>query len=138
MTDLNKKELIDNVRQNSLLKEEIDNLTKRQSDIKERINKTVVAFGEEDDRGHIVIDIDDEVTGITKVMRQKRVSKSLDQSVAEELLEQKGLKDRCLQPIYVLNEEQIMSAYYEGLLTEEDIDKMFPGKVTWALVMTKN
>ena len=138
MNDLDKKELINHVRQTSLLKEEIDNLTKRQSEIKERITKDVISFGEEDDRGHIVIEIDDEVTGITKVMRQKRVSKSLDQSVAEDLLAEKGLKERCLQPIYILNEEQIMAAYYEGLLTEEDIDKMFPAKVTWALVMAKN
>jgi hypothetical protein len=31
-----------------------------------------------------------------------------------------------------------MAAYYEGLVTEEDIDKMFPAKITWALVMSKS
>lgn len=135
---MDKKELINNVRQNVILKDEIDNLTKRQTEIKSRITETVIAMGEEDDRGHVVVEIDDEVSGIAKVMRQKRVTKSLDQQIAEDLLEKKGLKERCLQPVYVLNEEQIMAAYYEGLLTEEDIDTMFPAKITWALVMAKN
>lgn len=135
---MDKQELINNVRQNSVLKEEIDNLTKRQTEVKGRITEAVLSLGEEDDRGHIVVEIDDEVSGIAKVMRQKRVTKSLDTDCAERLLEAKGLKERCLQPIYVLNEEQIMAAYYEGLLTEEDIDTMFPAKITWALVMAKN
>lgn len=135
---MDKQELINNVRQNLVIKDEIDNLTKRQTEVKGRITEAILSIGEEDDRGHIVVEIDDEVSGIAKVMRQKRVTKSLDADCAERLLEAKGLKERCLQPVYVLNEEQIMAAYYEGLLTEDDIDTMFPSKITWALVMAKN
>jgi hypothetical protein len=36
-----------------------------------------------------------------------------------------------------LDEEEIMKAYYEDLLTEQDIDTMFTETVTWALVTTK-
>ena len=30
-----------------------------------------------------------------------------------------------------------MAAYYDGKLTDDDIDTMFPEKVTWALVLEK-
>lgn len=131
------KELIELVRQNVVLKEESDLITTRQKEVKTRITEGVDLLGEEDGRGHIVVDIDDAVSGISKVVKQKRVSKSLDESVAEELLESKGLKDRCFTMVPILNEEEIMAAFYEGLLTEEDIDAMFPAKVTWALVFNK-
>jgi len=38
----------------------------------------------------------------------------------------------------MLDEDAIMSAFYSGYLTEEDIDAMFPAKVSYAfLVDTK-
>lgn len=131
------KELIELVRQNAVLKEESDLITSRQKEVKTRITEGVDLLGEEDGRGHIVVDIDDEVSGISKVVKQKRVSKSLDDEIAEQILEAKGLKDRCFVMVPVLNEEEIMAAFYEGLLTEEDIDAMFPAKITWALVFNK-
>lgn len=131
------KELIELVRQNVVLKEESDLITSRQKEVKTRITEGVDLLGEEDGRGHIVVDIDDPVSGISKVVKQKRISKTLDESVAEEILQAKNLKDRCFVMVPVLNEEEIMAAFYEGLLTEEDIDAMFPAKVTWALVFNK-
>lgn len=125
------------VRQNVVLKDEADRLADRQKDVKNKIQEGIDALGEEDTRGHFVVDIDDDVTGITKVIRQKRVSKTLNMEVAEELLSNKGLSDRCVKMVPVIDEEEIMAAFYEGLLTEEDIDSMFPAKIVWALVFNK-
>lgn len=131
------KELTRYVQQNAMLKEEADRIAARQKEVKEQINKGIDALAEEDGRGHLVVDIDDPVTGISKVMRQKRVSKSLDMSIAEEIIAQRGLSERCIKMIPVLNEDEIMAAFYENLLSEEDIDSMFPAKVTWALIFNK-
>lgn len=135
---MNLQEIVDYVRQNVTLKERIDELSAIQSEVKKNLKQGLEELGEEDDRGHIVIEIDDDVTGIRKVMHQKRVSKNLDIEVAEALLKEKGIHDRCVTMVPVLDEAEIMAAYYEGLITEEDIDTMFPSKITWALVMAKN
>jgi hypothetical protein len=130
--------MIELVRQNVTLKDRIDSTVAIQNDIKERLRDGLKELGEVDDRGHLVVEVNDDLTGIKKVVNQRKVSKSLDMSVAEEVLKEKGLHDRCVMMVPVLDEEAIMAAYYEGLVTEEDIDRMFPAKVSWALVMSKS
>jgi len=132
---VDKSELIDYVRQNSILKDRLDELTSLQSDVKKNLKQGIEELGEADDRGHIIVDINDEVSGIARVMNQKRVSKTLDIEVAEKILTERGIHDRCITMVPVLNEDEIMAAFYEGVISEEDIDTMFPAKVTWALVM---
>jgi len=125
------------VQQNVLLKSKIDELTAIQSGVKKSLKGIIEEAGVVDDRGHIVIELPHEVDGITKVMQQRRVSKSLDEDVAEALLSKKGIAERCIKMVPVLDEDEIMKAYYEGVISEEDIDTMFPSKVSYALVMTK-
>jgi hypothetical protein len=130
-------EIIDYVRQNTVLSERISELTAMQASIKKQLKEGIANLGIENDRGHIVVEIDDEVSGVKSIMQQKKISKSLDIEVAEEILKDKGIHERCIQLVPVLNEDEIMAAYYEGLITEEDIDTMFPAKVVWALVTNK-
>lgn len=135
---MNVTDMIELVRQNVTLKDRIDSTVAIQNDIKEKLRDGLKELGEVDDRGHLVVEVNDDLTGIKKVVNQRKVSKSLDMSVAEEVLKEKGLHDRCVMMVPVLDEEAIMAAYYEGLVTEEDIDRMFPAKVSWALVMSKS
>jgi len=132
------QELVHHVRENVLLKERIEELTTLQNDVKKQLKQAIEELGETDDRGHVVVEIEDDVTGIRKVMHQRRVSKNLDIELAEIVLKEKGIHERCLTMVPVLNEDEIMAAYYENLITEADIDKMFPSKITWALVLSKS
>jgi len=132
------KEFLEQVRQSVMLKDKIDQLNSLQSEIRSSLKDGVKELGEEDSRGHIVVEVDDEATGIRKVMHQRKVSKSLDIEVAENILKEKNIHERCVTMVPILNEDEIMAAFYEGLITEEDIDAMFPAKVSWALVMTKS
>ena len=135
---MNIEDMLDLVRQNATLKDRIDSTVAIQNDVKEKLRNGLKELGKVDDRGHVVVEINDDVTGIKKVLNQRKVSKSLDMDIAENILKEKGLHERCVTMIPVLDEEAIMAAYYEGLVTEEDIDKMFPAKITWALVMSKS
>jgi stress-induced morphogen len=133
---VDKAELIDLARKNAMLKSRLDDLNSEMSDIKQKINEGIDQFGIEDDRGHIIVEIDDtEVSGVSRVMRQRRVAKNLDMFVAEQVLREKGLYDKCVTMLPVLDESEIMAAYYNEELTEEDIDKMFPSRVSYALVI---
>ena len=127
----------DEVRQYVAAKDQSDLITNRMSEIKKRITLAIEALGNTDERGHIVLDIDDDISGVKNVMKQRRVSKTLDMEVAEKILTARGIKDTCIKMMPMLDESAIMAAFYEGYLTEEDIDTMFPEKVSYAFIVGK-
>jgi aminoglycoside phosphotransferase family enzyme len=53
--------------------------------------------------------------------------------VAEGIIEQTGLVDTVYKMVRVIDEDALMAQYYEGKLTEEQIDEMFPTTIVWAL-----
>jgi len=125
------------VRQYVALKDQIDSLNKRKDDIKGRIFAVAENYGEPTDKGHIVFSINEETTGTKSIVKQRRASKVFNEETADTVLTTKSLKERCVKTVEVLDEDAIMAAYYEGLLTDSDIDSMFPEKVTWALILEK-
>ena len=130
------KELKNNIRQYLMLKDEMDILTKRQTEIKQRLIEVVDA-AEADDRGHRVLTVEDETLGDITLTRQRRVSKSLNMEIAEDILTKRGIKDTCITMVPTIDEGAIMAAFYENYLTEEDIDAMFPSKISYAFLLDK-
>lgn len=118
-------------------KTKIDSLTKEQNKLKEELSEYVIENGQEDDRGHIRVELPEEVEGYTSIQRQRRVSMGLDMDAAILILTKKGLGERCIKSVPTIAEDEVMAALYEGKLTEEDIDAMFPKKITWAFLPTK-
>ena len=123
-----------NVRQYLAIKGEINLLSSRQNELKARLDSAMEDV-EVNESGHRVLVIKDDVTGDVKITRQRKVSKNLDIDKAEEVLAKKGIKDACIKMVPVLDEDAIMSAFYEGYLTEEDIDAMFPSKTSYAFIV---
>jgi hypothetical protein len=119
------------------LKKQIDDLTKVQSEYKERLISFVESNGDTDDKGHIWYDLPEEFEGYKGMQRQRRVSQKLDIDAAQDILNDLGLSDRCIKMVPSLDEDEVMACLYEGLLTEEQIDKMFPKTITWAFVPVK-
>jgi hypothetical protein len=111
------KELKDNIRQYLALKDQLDLITKRQTEIKQRLIEVVDAV-EADDRGHRVLSVEDETVGEVTLTRQRRVSKSLNMDVAEEILTKKGIKDTCIKMVPIIDEGEIMAAFDENYLKE--------------------
>jgi hypothetical protein len=130
-------ELTREVQQFVALKDQSSQLTSRQNEIKKRLQQVLKTEGTENDKGHLVLEINDEVSGVESIVNQKRVSKSLDLDVAEKILLEKNLFEQCVVFTPELDESAIMAAFYEGKLTEEDIDAMFPSEVTWAFTLQK-
>ena len=124
-----------NLRQYLSLKKEVEVLTKRQDELKSRLKSTVEASGETDDRGHVTLKVDDEITGEVTLTQQRRVSKTLDMDIAEALLKERGIYDKCVKMIPVLQEDAIMSCVYTDELSEADIDRMFPSKISYAFLV---
>ena len=131
------KQVEDLLREYLKFKSLADDTKSRVDAIKNEITELVDRLGYEDDRGHRWLELDDAVGEYVSIQRQKRIIKSLDEESAEQILTDLGLRDRCLKTVEVLDEDAIMAALYEGLLTDQHIDQMFPSKVVWAFIPSK-
>jgi hypothetical protein len=119
------------------LKKQIDELTKRQSDIKPELMAYAEANGIEDDKGHYIYYVDEDVDGYVSMQKQRRVSFGYDEDAAKRILTDKGLWEQCTTQVRILNEDALLAAHWEGALSEQDIDAIRPQKVTWAFVPLK-
>ena len=108
--DLN--DIKSNVRQYLRLKDEVSVLTTRQTELKKRLLSSLDEV-EPDDRGHRVLNVTDDLVGEVRLTKQRRVSKTLDMDVAEEILKNKKIYDQCVKMVPVLDEGAIMSAFYD-------------------------
>ena len=124
------------VRQLIRFKDELSVINSRNNDVKARVMSALDDFPA-DDKGHRIFEYTDDIHGDIKLTKQRRVSKTLDMQVAEDILTRKGIKDACIKMVPTLDEAAIMSAFYEGYLTEEDIDTMFPAKESYAFLLDK-
>jgi hypothetical protein len=118
-------------------KKRIDDLTKQQSVIKAELMDVVEQEGIEDDKGHFWLELPEEVEGYVSLQRQRRATQKINPEVALHLLKARGLADRCIKTIEVVDEDEIMACLYEDLLSEKDMDDMLTRTVTWAFVPSK-
>lgn len=130
--------ILRDVREYVFLKKKIDDLAKEQNTIKAKLSDVVDTEGESDDKGHLWYRLPEEVEGYVSLKRERRVTSGLDLEEAERILKDKGLDTRCFRMQPVLDEDAVMACLYEGLLTEEEIDTMFPKKITWAFIPSKS
>jgi uncharacterized protein YebE (UPF0316 family) len=129
--------LIKDAREYSFLKQQIDFLEKQQKEVRERLFTQLDELGELDDKGNIIVELPEEVNGFGAVVKQRRVSRKIDELVADEIITEKGMEEQLYKTIRVVDEDALMAALYNDELTEAEIDLMYPQKVVWALVMNK-
>lgn len=130
------------LRQFLTLKVQSETIDDRLSTLKKDLQEAVTSAGYEDDLGNFWFDLDEpvDVDGYgtcLKLKRERRVKISVDDDAAEALLREKGLYEDCTTTVTILDEEEIRKAHYKGLLTDEDIDVIFPQTVTYAFVPQK-
>lgn len=119
------------ITQYKALKEQIKLLESRQTQIKTRLVEALKAYGEEDLKGHLVLDLGDDL----KATYQKKVSESINNDRAVELVKSKGLEKECIVQVPTLDQDALMAQYYKGTVSEEDIDSIKDSKVIYALIV---
>jgi UDP-3-O-[3-hydroxymyristoyl] glucosamine N-acyltransferase len=126
------------VQQYVALKDDVSSIEERVAALRKRIMSAVETFGEANEKGSLVLPINDDKSNTTSIVKQRRVSKMFDESKANTVLTEKGIFEQCTKTVTVLDQDAVMAAYYDGKLTDEDIETMFPEKVSWALILEKN
>lgn len=115
-----------------------ENAAQMESKYKAQLMNLLEQEGEEDDRGSSYISLGAEVVDprtdepVAAIKRERRVSQSLDEDVAEEVLRDLGLYDRCTTTITVLDEDAILSLNFSGDLPDEAVQQMYSEKETFA------
>lgn len=120
------------------VKRTLDEMESRQKELREKLFAALDQEGLEDDKGNIQLELDEEILGIVRIEKQRRVSRKIDELKADDIIESNGLGDTVYVMTRTIDEDALMGAFYEGKITEDELDEMFPPKVTWALMTKKS
>lgn len=97
----------------------------RLDEIRDELADVVERHGYEDDKGHIVLDLPKPIDGMTKLVRQRRVTQTLNEQRAEALLKERGLWDRCSYIVQHIDEDEVAAVVFESsVLSREELDDL--------------
>jgi hypothetical protein len=102
-------------------------------ELREKIFAYLEEEGLEDEKGNIQLPLEAPIDGVLRIEKSGRRTRKLDDEKAAEIIEAAGIADDVYKMVRVIDEDALMASYYEGKVTEEQIDEMFPVTVTWAL-----
>jgi len=125
------------VREYAKLKASMNFMETRQKELRDLLFAKIEQEGYEDDKGNIILDLPQSIEGISALQKTARITPYLDDTVADRIIEEKGIGDDVYKMVRVIDEGALMSQLYEGKLTEDEIDEMFPKKTIWALTTKK-
>ena len=137
LRNVDENDFLARVKKYSFLKSQLDYLEKEQKEERSKLFEVLDTEGEEDDKGNIFIDLPEEVDGIVAIVKERRVSRKINEAKAEEIIEAKGLQDKLFKTIRVIDEDALMAALYSDELTEEEVEEMYPQSIIWALKLKK-
>ena len=130
-------DLIARTKKYAFLKSQLDYLEKEQKALREELFEVLDGEGEVDDKGNVIIQLPQAVDGFNSIIKQRRVTRKVDELRAEEIITAHGLEDTLYKTVRMVDEDALMAALYEEVLTEEEVDEMYPPKIVWALVLKK-
>jgi hypothetical protein len=133
----NPDEFESQVREYVQVRDSMTVLETRKKELHGKLMSKLEADGEEDENGNIVLTFPEEIAGQKALSKTRRVSRKTDVDRAIEIAREHGIEDEIIEMIPQIAEDAVMAKLYEGELTENEVDQMFPVTVTWALNLKK-
>jgi len=125
------------VREYIKLKSTMEVLETRQKELREKLFEKIDENGFEDDKGNVILELASTIEEVVRLEKQRRVTRKIDETKADEIIAEKQLEGTVYEMKRVINEDALMAAHYEGKISEDEIDEMFPAKIVWALTTKK-
>lgn len=135
---IDKNDTLSQAQQYIFYKKQVDYFQEQMKELREDLFLKIEESGETDDKGNIVFELPEEIEGVRSMMKQRRITRKIDEDVAFDIIDEKGLRDKLIKVVEVIDEDALMAALYSDELTEQEIDEMYPQTVVWALVMKKD
>lgn len=139
MPDDLREDYLRKAREMVLVQEQKKRVSARESALKPDLMGILEKFGDPvgDEGQHRTIDFPKPIRGIARFVRQRKVTHEVDEISAEVIARKRGLYDRLYKPVMTLDQDAVDVALAAGELSEEDVAKMFPSKVSYAFVPEK-
>ncbi len=134
---VDKDDALSQAQQYAFYKKQVEYFQEQMKSLRENLFEEIEKNGEVDSKGNIVFELPKEIEGFVSMTKQRRVSRKIDEDIAFDLIDEKGLRDKLIKTVEIIDEDALMAALYSDELTEEEIDEMYPQTVVWALVMNK-
>jgi hypothetical protein len=134
---VDKDNVLSQAQQYAFFKKQVEYFQEQMKSLREDLFEEIEENGEVDSKGNIIFELPKEIEGFVSMTKQRRVSRKIDEDVAFDLIDEKGLRDKLIKTVEIIDEDALMAALYSDELTEEEIDEMYPQTVVWALVMNK-
>lgn len=131
------KVLADWFRQYRAAEKEAKTAGARKDEIKGRFMEVLEREGYEDEKGHRYLDLGEEVDGIEKVCRQKRVGQTINRERAEKLLKGRDLWRKATRVERVLDEQKLAQLVFEDEISQEEFDALIDRRETYAFTPVK-
>jgi hypothetical protein len=122
-----------------LIREQKVRIANREAELKNDLMDALATYG--DPYGpsgqHQTIEFPRPIRGIVRFVRQSKVSTTVDETKAEAIARRQGIYERLFKPVMTLDDSAVLVALQEGLLTEADMEEIFPKKTIHAFVAEK-
>lgn len=122
-----------------LLREQKARLATREADLKKALMAYIERYGDPygPSNQHRAITFDKPIRGIARFVRQSKITQMVDEVKAEAIARKLGIYDRLFRPVMTLDESAVLVALQEGILTDHDLDEIYPKKESNAFVVEK-
>lgn len=139
MSDADYEDFLRVAREMILVREQKTRIASRESELKGGLMDALETFGDPYGASgqHRTIEFPKPIRGIARFVRQAKVVNEVDETQAEAIARQRGIYDRLFKPVMTLDDSAVLVALREGLLTEEDVEVIFPKKTVYAFVAEK-
>lgn len=134
---IDKDDVLSQTQQYAFFKKQVEYFQEQMKSLREDLFSKIEENGETDDKGNIIFELPQEIEGFVSMTKQRRVSRKIDEDVAFDIIDEKGLRDKLIKTVEIIDEDALMAALYNDELTESEIDEMYPQTVVWALVMNR-
>lgn len=126
------------IREHLTFRKARENFAKKEDQTKKALMEFLTSEGEEDEKGSRYFHIPEgEVEGLSAIKREKRVSQILDTDAAMALVKEKGLEETCIETVEVLNEDALLAAAFNDLLTDDEVKALYEDKESFAFILVK-
>jgi hypothetical protein len=134
----NPDDLESQVREYALIKKSMATMELRSKELRDKLFEYIEANGDAESEVSVNLYLDKEIEGLARIQKQGRVTRKLNEEVAEQIIAETGIGDDVYEMKRVINEDALMACLYQDKITEEQLDAMFPRSITWALITKKN
>ena len=122
-----------------LLREQKARLEAREAELKKDLMAVLEAVGEPygPEGQHRSVTFPRPIRNIARFVRQTKSSTKVDLVKAEAIARSKGIYDRLFTMQPTLDQDAVMVALEQGLITDEELAEIFPKTTTYAFVVEK-